>query len=211
MSVTFLRQKISCQNEQIFLSLSFYFPSLSFEDLSEFTSDGSLVRVSYDGQVHWMPGHFFKTYCQVDVTYYPFDTQTCNITLASWMSADSELDLWPQHVNTDLYQPSVEWVLREPPGMHRVRNVYQSIEDAPVTVSVTFTLPLARRKTYYVLNVILPVLMFAFLNVVGFLLPPVSGEKVVVSASVFLSFSFFISLVNDSMPRTSASTPILGE
>ncbi|XP_064599395.1 neuronal acetylcholine receptor subunit beta-3-like [Liolophura sinensis] len=182
----------------------------SFDDLSDFISDDNLVRVSHDGHVHWMPGHFFRTYCQVDVTYYPFDAQTCNITLATWMSSEAEVDLWPEYVNSDLCQPSVEWVLKEPPGMDRVRHLYQPNADAPVTVSVTFNLLLTRRKTYYVLNVILPVLMFAFLNVVGFVLPPKSGEKVTVSASVFLSFSFFISLLNDSMPRTSASTPILG-
>ena len=31
--------------------------------------------ISSDGVVRWEPGGVFKTMCQIDITYYPFDQQ----------------------------------------------------------------------------------------------------------------------------------------
>ena len=33
--------------------------------------------VTNDGQVRWEPGGVFKTMCQIDITYFPFDNQEC--------------------------------------------------------------------------------------------------------------------------------------
>ena len=33
--------------------------------------------VSSEGQVRWEPGGVFKTMCQIDITYFPFDNQEC--------------------------------------------------------------------------------------------------------------------------------------
>ena len=44
------------------------------------------VNVRHDGQCTWLPPTKFKTSCDIDMQYFPFDTQTCSIKLGSWAS-----------------------------------------------------------------------------------------------------------------------------
>jgi hypothetical protein len=73
---------------------------------------------------------------------------------------------------------------------------------------VTFTLILKRGSSYYVLNVIIPVILLGILNVLTFVLPADSGEKIGYTITVFLSFSVFLTIISSELPRTSGS--ILG-
>ena len=43
------------------------------------------VQVHANGLVVWMPGLKFRTTCKVDLTNFPFDTQTCYINITSWL------------------------------------------------------------------------------------------------------------------------------
>ena len=42
------------------------------------------MTVDYTGRLEWEPGGLYQTYCPVNVFYYPFDTQTCDITFTEW-------------------------------------------------------------------------------------------------------------------------------
>ena len=33
--------------------------------------------IESNGKIHWEPGGIFKTVCEIDITYYPFDEQSC--------------------------------------------------------------------------------------------------------------------------------------
>ena len=42
------------------------------------------IQVTFDGTMDWAFGGIFKTSCELDLTYFPFDVQTCNLTLENW-------------------------------------------------------------------------------------------------------------------------------
>ena len=44
----------------------------------------SKAMVHHDGRVFWPPPTKFRSTCAVDVTYFPFDDQTCILKLGSW-------------------------------------------------------------------------------------------------------------------------------
>ena len=38
----------------------------------------------FDGRVVWNPPAMFKSYCEIDVEYFPFDVQSCLMKFGSW-------------------------------------------------------------------------------------------------------------------------------
>jgi len=49
--------------------------------------------VQSDGTVLWLFPALIKTYCTLNVKYFPFDTQTCDIVFISWTFSGHELNV----------------------------------------------------------------------------------------------------------------------
>jgi len=74
-----------------------------------------------------------------------------------------------------------------------------------------FNVILMRRAEFYVINIVLPILLMSFLNVMVFYLPADAGEKMSYSLTVLLALAVFLTLIADSMPNTSTHTAMLCE
>ena len=44
----------------------------------------ALAMVQHDGHVFWPPIVKLRSTCKIDITYFPFDDQTCSLKLGSW-------------------------------------------------------------------------------------------------------------------------------
>ena len=42
------------------------------------------ATVYFDGRVNWQPPASFKSSCSIDVKYFPFDEQFCQLEFGSW-------------------------------------------------------------------------------------------------------------------------------
>lgn len=51
------------------------------------------VLVSYNGFCHWVPPGMFKSTCQIDIAWFPFDDQKCTLKFGSWTHDGRYLDL----------------------------------------------------------------------------------------------------------------------
>lgn len=49
--------------------------------------------IQSDGHVLWIPPIIYKTSCEVDVTYFPFDQQSCRMDLGSWTYTKDQVTL----------------------------------------------------------------------------------------------------------------------
>ncbi|GFS26876.1 neuronal acetylcholine receptor subunit alpha-7 [Elysia marginata] len=75
---------------------------------------------------------------------------------------------------------------------------------------VHFQIRLLRRPFYTFLSMLLPMFVIGLLNVVSFMIPSDSGEKVSVSLNILLATAVFIGVVHDDLPDRSDTISSVG-
>ena len=130
--------------------------------------------------------------------------------ILSFFYINTQVDVTNRSADVDLanYVYSGEWDLL---AVKVVRNeVFYACCPQPFP-DVTFTVILRRRTLYYLFNIIFPCLWLTILSLLGFWLPPDSGEKITLGITVLLAFSVFMLLIAENMPATSEFVPLIGK
>ncbi|PRD20941.1 UNVERIFIED_CONTAM: Neuronal acetylcholine receptor subunit alpha-7 [Trichonephila clavipes] len=150
------------------------FPSADEKIDSTFPTN---VVVRNNGSCTYIPPGIFKSTCKIDITWFPFDDQKCEMKFGSWTYDGFQLDLrLASEDGGDLttYITNGEWILIGLPG---VRNeIFYACCPEPY-VDITFTIHIRRRTLYYGFNLIIPCVLISSMTLLGFTLPPDSGEK----------------------------------
>ncbi|KAJ3587742.1 hypothetical protein NHX12_011339 [Muraenolepis orangiensis] len=150
------------------------------------------VVLRYNGEITWDAPAITKSSCVVDVSYFPFDSQECNLTFGSWTYNGNQ---------------NVEW---ECHGMPATKNVIMYGCCSDPYPDITYTVLLQRRSSFYIFNLLLPCFLISFLAPLGFYLPADSGEKVSLGVTVLLALTVFQLMVAESMPP-SESVPLIAK
>lgn len=167
------------------------------------------ATIKSDGSIRWEPGGVFKTMCNIDITYYPFDEQVCDLVFGSWSYYTTKMNLstTTMKIHLDTYELNGEWEIIETAA---VRNEFH-FECCPHQrfSNIGFRLELRRRHTFYIMNVILPgILTSAVLLSIFYCIP---SQKVHIGVAALLSYRLFMVNVADTIPRTSDHVPLLGK
>ena len=162
--------------------------------------------------VMWLYPALIKTTCTLNVKYFPFDSQHCEIKFISWTFSGFQLDIVYNETdfgNAVYYVPdNQEWVVD--PVIDAVRNeeIYACCpEPYP---DVTFTIHMKRGSLFYIVNLIAPCFLIFLISFLGFFLPVESGEKVNLETTILLALVVFLLMVGEIMPPTPDAIPILG-
>ena len=138
---------------------------------------GSKVAVQSDGHVRWMVPLIVNSACSVDVTYFPYDQQICEVNFGSWIY--------------DLAQLNLRLTLERPDLEHYVRNSEYDLINVSLTrkvlngsccpgdglhAMVNLKIHLSRKSLYYDYIVIAPTIMLCVMTLASFLLPCHKGE-----------------------------------
>ncbi|XP_026465575.1 acetylcholine receptor subunit alpha-like 2 isoform X1 [Ctenocephalides felis] len=173
----------------------------------------------HTGKVVWTPPAIFKSSCEIDVRYFPFDQQTCFMKFGSWTYDGDQIDL--KHINQKLgdnkvevgidlreYYPSVEWDILGVPAERHEKYYPCCAEPYP---DIFFNITLRRKTLFYTVNLIVPCVGISYLSVLVFYLPADSGEKIALCISILLSQTMFFLLISEIIPSTSLALPLLGK
>ena len=106
------------------------------------------------------------------------------------------------------YIESAEWNLED---VMKVRNAkkYSCCEHKLADISITIVMD--RKPLFYLFNLVIPCLIILSMILLGFFLPPESGERITLSITVLLAMAVFLQLVGESLPRNSETVPLLGK
>ncbi|XP_072898043.1 neuronal acetylcholine receptor subunit alpha-10-like [Hemitrygon akajei] len=181
-----------------------------YNSADRFTSPADTnAAVRYDGLVTWDSPAIARTSCQLDVTFFPLDTQRCPLTFGSWTYGGRQLDLWPSGETGQLsdFAGHVEWEVLGLPAGRRLAQ-YGCCSE-PYT-DLTFVLLLRRRPFFYLHNLLLPCVLLSALAPLAFQLPAASGEKVSLGVALLLALTVFQLMVVEITPPAE-SPPLLGK
>ncbi|XP_027219384.1 acetylcholine receptor subunit beta-like 1 isoform X2 [Penaeus vannamei] len=163
------------------------------------------------GEVLWVPPAIYQSSCTIDVTYFPFDQQTCLMKFGSWTFNGDQVSLTlyndKNYVDLSDYWKSGTWDIVEVPAF---LNVIPSEKGATET-DITFYITIRRKTLFYTVNLILPTVLISFLCILVFYLPAEAGEKVTLGISILLSLVVFLLLVSKILPPTSLVLPLIAK
>lgn len=160
------------------------------------------LTVTNDGTITWEPFQVFDSTCDLDMTYFPFDKQTCDIQMATWSSTKEMVNIvtGSDGFNTDAYEENANWNLL---GV----STYDSSTTS--TSGLSFSIHIKRKPIFYLLTFMIPIVLLSILNNFVFVLPCDSGEKSGYAIILFLSFAIFLLIVTEIMPEGMNTIPVM--
>ena len=144
------------------------------------------------GKVVWEPFLQLVTSCDMDLTYFPFDKQSCYIRFSNWVYGRYLNMTIDEKVYMNYYTPNPMWNIISAACKQHV-NVQQDYMD------VQFVL--RREPRYFVINIILPTFSLSILSAFVFLIQVEAEEKLSVSVTILMSYYVILLLLADNVPR----------
>ena len=147
--------------------------------------------------------------CDLDMTHYPFDWQSCAIDIENWAYPQDSVDLL---VGSDVillhnYRDNGIWHLAST-SVTKTETHHDTDPNIKYPMLV-FTMNMQRKPGYYMESIVIPCLLILVIALSVFWLPPDAGEKVSLGITVLLAFSVFQLVINSSTPATSDYSPIM--
>ncbi|KAI5096605.1 5-hydroxytryptamine receptor 3A-like isoform X1 [Silurus meridionalis] len=172
-----------------------------------------LINEFNDGLVQNYKPIQVVTACSLNIYNFPFDVQKCSLTFQSWLHTINDINITlmrdPKDVKDDksVFMNQGEWEL-----LH-VLSKYKSfsVDNDDYYAEMKFHVVIRRRPLFYTVNLLLPSIFLMVMDIVGFYLPPDSGERVSFKITLLLGYSVFLIIVSDTLPATAIGTPLIGK
>ncbi|CAC5411321.1 unnamed protein product [Mytilus coruscus] len=143
--------------------------------------------------VHWNAEQKLKFSCNIDTTYFPFDSQSLTFRVRPSGLANFETEVTSSDsVFTNDYCSNSEWEL-----------VSSSITvDNTDGSQMDVTLKYKRRPLFLLVNLALPIMLLAVLNIFVFILPAESEDRIGFSITILLAVVVFMTIAQGLLPAT---------
>ena len=169
------------------------------------------MEINPDGLVSWFPTGRLTTQCDLNLRFFPFDTQICDLHLESWTYPVEELEIIPADNETAFWPVKKGWV---------ENSVWMIAGNATITGRqkwpdgwcypfIIYRLILKRKPLYEIIYIILPSLIIGAAETVVFFLPCDDPTRVQISVTCLLAYTFFQSIIIKSIPKSIDSVPLL--
>ncbi|KJH40592.1 putative acetylcholine receptor subunit alpha-type unc-38 [Dictyocaulus viviparus] len=182
--------------------------------------------VTHEGHVFWQPPAIYKSFCPIDVTWFPYDSQKCEMKFGTWTYTGRYVDLkqlpkedvitvrmdgndveyMQRGMDLSFFYRSAEWdLLSLSSERHSV--LYASCCGPEKYVDITYYFGLRRKTLFFTCNLIIPCFLISILTTFVFYL---SDHKITFSISILVTLTVFFLVLIDLMPPTSLVIPMFG-
>ncbi|VDI47726.1 Hypothetical predicted protein [Mytilus galloprovincialis] len=152
----------------------------------------SYVNYKSDGIAVYQVSGVQELSCSSNVKYFPLDSHACSIQLTTTQVFDYTI-LKPVMKTIDLTYgvSNPKWSITE--------NFVES-DVTEYTSKISFNITLSRNPSFLFLNLVVPIVLLSFANLLVFCIPAASGERGSLAFTILLTFVVFITLVTDILP-----------
>lgn len=167
--------------------------------------------VHNDGTILWVPPALLRSFCSLDLHYWPFDTHECRLVLGSWVLNGYQIDIQLSGDGfdlDDLLLTKNEWQIVKIMAERNEKN-YTCCEEP--YIDITYTVTLQRTSPMYRTVITVPAVVIIFLTLATFWLPPTHGEKIVLNGIIAVIIVLFLLYFARRLHVMAFHTPLIGK
>ncbi|XP_022045611.1 5-hydroxytryptamine receptor 3A-like [Acanthochromis polyacanthus] len=149
--------------------------------------------------------------CKMDVHKFPFDTQSCTISIGSSSHCAAEIKIIPFYNSSRATQFSREMMKTQGEWEFLQLSISRAnfTFDGKLWEQLSYTFTIKRRPLLHVINFLLPIIFFLTLDLASFFISDHRGEKLGFKVTVLLAISVLLLILNDILPSMSNKTPLI--
>ncbi|KAG8136315.1 hypothetical protein E2320_009271, partial [Naja naja] len=139
-----------------------------------------------------------------------YNANEIDLQLMYYKINDTNLRYYVEWINIELqsFTENGEWEIIHRPARKNINPLVP--RDSNKHQDITFYLIIKRKPLFYIINIVTPCILIAFMIVLVFYLPADSGEKMTLAISILLAQSVFLLLISQRLPATSFAVPLIG-
>ncbi|XP_067087743.1 5-hydroxytryptamine receptor 3A-like isoform X2 [Osmerus mordax] len=186
-------------------------PDISIQEDTDSITKGPYASLYSNGIVTVMDSLRLKTACNMDLYKFPFDAQTCQMTVTSLSHCEAAMmiDRWSTSEYLNQFSRQVlnnkgEWSLVSI-NTTKEKSIYQKRSWDKLIFKIT----IKRSPMLYVGNFLIPLLYFLVLDLASFFINQTRGEKLSFKITILLSISVLLLIFNDILPSTANKLPLI--
>ncbi|KAF3836541.1 hypothetical protein F7725_029099 [Dissostichus mawsoni] len=169
------------------------------------------ITIQSNGFVEYVRDFMVVSTCKMQVYNFPFDIQSCNLSLKSIVYREEELMFdvitdskliteWTRQMMSN----ESEWLfINMTVQPQSVQHFYQNQSV------LIYTITMKRCSALYIVNFLVPIMFFFCLDLASFLMSESGGEKVSFKVTVLLAVTVMQLILNDILPSTSDRIPLI--
>ena len=155
--------------------------------MNGFNDDNSLVYLTYQGDLLWERIFWIMTSCDLDVTYFPYDTCTCHVILepAGYSTTFLSVSLNETKLSITKQDFIGNWFLWD---HTRNKQVNESHNNTRHQGYFGFDFFFSRKSNFNLVAYVIPSMLTSLVMVLTFIIPVAVPERVTSSLVVFLVY-----------------------
>jgi hypothetical protein len=151
------------------------------------------VKYSNTGSARLIATSVITMSCSADILLFPFDSQECEVQL---MAEDSDghvtFQTLSDGVDLRFAETNSEWEI--------IATSAEIFTNRPGLEQLNYKLTLKRHSKFIFLNLVVPIILLSFVNLLVFCIPVTSGERASLAFTILLTFIVFMTMVATMLP-----------
>ncbi|XP_009575985.1 PREDICTED: 5-hydroxytryptamine receptor 3A-like [Fulmarus glacialis] len=202
-----------CNISKVVLPTDTYWspPIFILERVNGQNSNLDYMAVMHNGSFNSTQPFQVTLTCSLVILKFPFDTQTCNLSIASFLYPVTDLVMKTRRTPAEMMKDSQSYFLTD--GEWKFTNLsiiehIEELDDGEFSV-VTYMISMERRPTLYILNLILPTCALYLLDMAVLFGPSSLEEKINFQIAIILGSSMLAVILNNILPTSSNKPPVI--